>query len=59
MALSSCSETGHVDVAYTVGTVDGILLDCAAISHMFLNHHLFTSYRPLVNNEYITVGGHN
>ena len=46
MVLSSCSETGHVDMAYTIGTVNGILLDCTATSHMFLDHHLFIFYRP-------------
>ena len=31
MALSSCSKTGHVDVAYTIGTVDGILLSISLL----------------------------
>jgi len=46
-------------MASIVGATDGILLDCAATSHMFSERHLFSSYQPLTNNEYVTVGGCN
>ena len=51
MTLSSYTKTSHIDVAYTVSTVDGILLDCTATSYMFSDHHIFTSYQPLVNSN--------
>jgi len=59
MALSTCCEIGRADIASIVGATDGILLDCAATSHMFSERHLFSSYQPLTNNEYVIVGGRN
>ena len=57
IALSTCCEIGQADMVFIAGATDGILLDCAAISHMFSKRHLFSSYQPLTNNEYVTVGG--
>jgi len=59
MALSTCYEIGQADMASIAGVTDGILLDCTTTSHMFSKRHLFSSYQPLTNNEYVTVGGHN
>jgi len=59
MALSTCCEIGQADMASIAGATDGILLDCATTSHMFSERHLFSSYQPLTNNEYVTVGGRN
>jgi len=59
MALSTCCEIDQADMASIAGATDGILLDCAVTSHMFSGYHLFSSYQPLTNNEYITVGGRN
>ena len=57
MAAGSNCEVGQVDMASVVGSITGILLDCAATSHMFMEHHLFITYEALTNNKYITVGG--
>jgi len=59
MALSTCYEIGQANIVSIAGATDGILLDCAATSHMFSEQHLFSSYQPLTNNEYVTVGGCN
>ena len=55
MALSTCYEIGQADMASIAGVTDGILLDCTTTSHMFSKRHLFSSYQPLTNNEYVTV----
>ena len=50
-------ELGHVYMA--VGSFPGaedILLDSAATSHMFCDHHLFTNYVPSTDNETVAVG---
>ena len=57
MAAGSNCEVRQVDMASVVGSITGILLDCAATSHMFMEHHLFIIYKALTNNKYITVGG--
>ena len=57
MAAGSNCEVRQVDMASVVGSITGILLDCAATSHMFMEHHLFIIYEALINNKYITVGG--
>jgi len=59
MALSTCCEIGQANMASIASTTDSILLDCTATSHIFSERHLFSSYQPLTNNEYITVGEHN
>ena len=41
-----------------INTVDGIFLDCTAISHIFSEQHLFSLYHFLINDRYITIGGH-
>jgi len=57
MAAGSNCEVGQMDMTFVVGSITGILLDCAATSHMFIERHLFITYEALTNNEYITVGG--
>jgi len=57
MATGSNCEVRQADMASVVGSITGILLDCAATSHMFMECHLFITYEALTNNEYITVGG--
>jgi len=57
MAAGSNCEVGQVDMASVVGSITGILLDCAAMSHMFMERYLFITYEALTNNEYITVSG--
>ena len=57
MAAGSNCEVGQVDIASVVGSITGILLDCAVTSHRFMERHLFIIYEILTNNEYITVGG--
>jgi len=59
MVLGTCHKIGRADMASISGTTNGILLDCAATSHMFSKRHLFSFYQPLTNSEYVTVGGHN
>jgi len=59
MALSTCYEIGQVNMASITSATDGILLDCTATSYIFSEYHLFSSYQPLTNNEYIKVGGCN
>jgi len=60
MLITICNshEIKQVDMASIINTVNGVLLDCAATSHMFSEWHLFSLYHPLTNDEYITVGGH-
>jgi len=59
MAAGSNCEVGQVDMdmAFVVGSITRILLDCVVTSHMFMERHLFITYEALTNNEYITVGG--
>jgi hypothetical protein len=35
---------------------DEVLLDRATMSHMFRKYHVFTNYRPSIENETILVG---
>jgi len=59
IALSTCCEIGQADIASIAGTTDSIPLDCTITFHMFSERHLFSSYQPLTNNKYVTVGGRN
>jgi len=57
MAAGNNCKVGQVDMASVVGSITGLLLDCAVTSHMFMERHLFITYEALTNNKYITVGG--
>jgi len=57
MAVGNSCKIGQADMASVVGSITGILLDCVATAHMFMERSLFTTYEALTNNEYITVGG--
>ena len=56
MAISNGHEIRQVNMASIINTINGVLFDCAAISHMFSEQYLFSLYHPLTNDEYITVG---
>ena len=46
-------------MVFIINTVDSVLLNYTAISHMFLECHLFSLYHPFTNNKYIMIGGHH
>ena len=56
MAISNGHEIRQVNMASIINTINGVLFDCVAISHMFSEQYLFSLYHPLTNDEYITVG---
>ena len=56
MAISNGHEIRQVNMASIINTINGVLLDYAAISHMFSEQYLFSLYHSLTNDEYITVG---
>jgi len=57
IAVGNNCEVGQASMASVVGSITGILLDCAATAHMLTERSLFTTYEVLTNNKYITVGG--
>jgi len=59
MAICNSHEIGQVDMASIINTVNDVLLNCAATSHMFSKWHLFSLYHPLTNDEYITISEHH
>jgi len=61
MLITICNgyEIRQVSMASIINTIDGVLLDCIATSHMFSEQHLFSLYHPLTNNKYITIGGYH
>ena len=59
MAIYNGHKIGQVDMVSIINTVNGILLDCIAISHMFSEQHLFFLYHPLTNDKYITIDGYH
>ena len=58
MAICNSHEIRQVDMVFIINTVDSVLLNYTAISHMFLECHLFSLYHSFTNNKYIMVGGH-
>jgi len=45
MAAGSNCKVGQMDMASVIGSITGILLDCAATSYMFMECHLFITVR--------------
>jgi len=46
-------------MASIINTVNGVFLDYAVTSHLFLEWHLFSLYHLLTNDKYITVDGYH
>jgi hypothetical protein len=56
--LGTC-EIGQVYMATTSNSAteaDNVLLDSTATSHMFRKYHVFTNYKPSIENETVLVG---
>jgi len=58
MTICNGHEIRQVDIASIINTVDGILLNCTVISHIFSEQCLFSLYHIFTNDEYIIVDGH-
>jgi len=58
MAICNSHKIRQVNIVFIINTVDSVLLNYTAISHIFLEYHLFSLYHPLTNDKYIMVGGH-
>ena len=58
MAIGNGHKIKQVDIASIINTIYSVFFDCAAISYIFSEWHLFFSYHSLTNNEYIIINKH-